>query len=209
MRVRSLALFASLAGVATLVVSCKTSGLRRVYISPTSDGLVERAEYAAGAPIYCIAEVVIGDPQTTVEVSMQPLTVGGQPTGLNPLLIAEHLPGKFTGPIATEFPKPSIQAIADPRDPATFTTGTATQTPGGTYRCVVQVDTELEYKEFTVLAGEAPTQDPNAPVPGNCKAETVSSCPLTSAASGIVRCCTATGSCGTGPAGTGFCYASH
>lgn len=192
---------------ALLSLSCNTSGLKRVFMAPDSQGTISRDAYVAGSPIFCIADVAIGDPQATVEVSMQPVSVNGKPTGLPPLVVGELIPGRYTGKLAIEFPKASIQAIPDPRDPNKFTTSTTAQAPG-LYRCVVKLDDELDYAEFAVLPGQGPTQDPNAPLPGACSAETVAACPLSGNASGVVRCCTSAGACGTGPEGTGFCYPS-
>ena len=68
-----------------LALSCNTSGLKRVYIAPDSQGTVERTQFAAGAPIFCVADVAIGDAKVGVRVSMRPTAIGGQPAhrGLN------------------------------------------------------------------------------------------------------------------------------
>ncbi|MFO0670631.1 MAG: hypothetical protein U0235_13535 [Polyangiaceae bacterium] len=192
---------------ATLASACNTSGLKKVYMAPDSQGTIDRLSFVAGAPIFCIADVAIGDPKATVQVSMQPVSVNGKPTGLPPLVLGEHIPGKFTGKIATEFPKTTIQAVPDPRDPNKFVTSQAAQAPG-IYRCVVRVDDELDYTDFAVTPGQQPTQDPNAPTPGDCRPETVGNCPLVGGGN-VVRCCTQSGACGTGPEGTGFCYPSN
>jgi hypothetical protein len=193
--------------LASMLASCNTSGLKKVYMAPDSQGLIERTEFVAGTPLFCIADVAIGDPKATLKVSMQPVSLAGTPTGLPLLLIGEHAPGRFSGKIATEFPKSTIQAIPDPREPNKFTTSSSAQTPG-LYRCFVELDDERDYVDFTLLPGQQPTDEPNAPKPGACSAETVGACPLVNGGSDIVRCCTATGACGSGPLGTGFCYPS-
>jgi hypothetical protein len=200
----------SLSALACALVSigCNTSGLRRVYMSPDSSGTAERLEFAAGAPAFCIAEIALGDPNVSLKVSMQPLVVNGEKVNLPRLLIAEHLPGKFSGKIATEFPKLTPQAVPDPRDPNQFVAVPPTPA-AGRYRCIAELDDEVDWVEFAVNAGEQPSIDPNAPAPGACRAETVASCPLTNPAPNIVRCCTQVGTCGTGPKGTGFCYPSN
>lgn len=198
--------FAGLSLVSLATLSCNTSGLKRVFMAPDSQGTISRDAYVAGSPIFCIADVAIGDPQATVEVSMQPVSVNGKPTGLPPLLIGEIIPGRFSGKLATEFPRAAVQAIPDARDPGKFTIETTAQAPG-LYRCVVKLDDELDYAEFAVLPGQQATNDPNAPQPGACSKDTVASCPL-AGGSGMVRCCTPAGACGTGPEGTGFCYPS-
>lgn len=208
MSLSPLGFFASALACVGVLAACNTSGVKKVYMAPDSQGLIERTQFVAGTPIFCIADVAIGDSKVTLDVSMQPVSLAGTPTGLRPLLIAEHAPGKFSGKIATEFPKSSIQAVPDAREPNKFVTSTTAQTPG-LYRCVLRLDEELDFVDFELLPGQQPTQEPNAPKPGACSAETVGACPLTASGKDIVRCCTPTGACGSGPLGTGFCYASY
>lgn len=208
LRVSRRVLGLAVAAVASLpALSCNTSGLKSVYMAPDEGGTIDRLQFIAGTAVYCIADVAIGDPKATLKISMQPVILNGAPTRLPPLVVGERIPGRFSGKVATEFPKISIQAIPDPRDPQAFTTTQSTQAPGR-YRCIVELDDELDFTDFEILPGSAPTNDANAPAPGECKNETVAKCPLSGGGAGTVRCCTAQGACGTGPQGTGFCYPS-
>ena len=88
---------------------------------------------------------------------------------------------------------------------------TIVQRPGqtaGKYRCEVDLAGEKKAVDFVILPGGIPEPPPTSNIPrvGMCDGDPVANCPDPMKGPNILRCCTSSNSCGSGPKGTPFCY---
>jgi len=193
--------------------SCNTTGLRRVYITPDQGGDRDnRQQYYQGDDIFCFAEYASGRKNATIRVFFQPVEVPPKnvlnPKQFPPVLVFEGATDTSeNGSVSGQFPVPTIQVRYDTNGKPLPLEESPAETPGK-YQCIVELEGETQSAQFVISQGsDVSSTTPGAPPIGGCSKDTLEACPDPSPPDpSIVKCCNASGSCGHGPVGTGFCY---
>ncbi len=95
------------------LVSCASTGIADLYMSPDPDGARNQSVFFAGEPVSCILKMNSGRLDETLLVSFRPLEANGEVLDLPAMLITNSAPGKMNGIVATPFPAPAVVAYTN------------------------------------------------------------------------------------------------